>query len=189
MVLPAKSAKPMTATEFLQRADDAESVRGELLGGEIIAMAPERADHARVKARVWRALADAIDRANLACEAFVDGLGVAIDDYTVYEPDALVNCGETVAADSLLAPAPVVIVEVISPSSRRLDSNAKLADYFRIPGVAHYLVLDCGGRLVVHYARNGDELAVAFVRQGTITLDPPGISIAFSEIFPSVDKI
>lgn len=182
MVSPAK--KRMTAAEFLEWAAGPESRRGELFRGEIVAMAPERAEHGRVKARVWRALADAIDRTSLPCEAFVDSLGVAIDDFTVYEPDALVNCGGPVAAEDMLAPSPVVVVEVISPSSRSLDTNAKLTDYFKLESVSHYLVVDCGRRLVLHYTRDGDKIAVSFVLEGRIDLDPPGLSLEMADIFP-----
>lgn len=181
--MTATAAKRMTAAEFLAWAETRESGRYELLRGEIVAMAPERAEHARAKATVWRALSDAIAQGGAPCEAFVDGLGVAIDDHTVYEPDALVNCGEAVAPESLLAPAPVVIVEVISPSSRKIDTNAKLSDYFRVASVAHYLVVDLARRLVLHYRRQGEEIGVAIVRDGAIGLDPPGLSIELAEIF------
>jgi Uma2 family endonuclease len=176
--------KRMNAREFLDWAQSQERGRYELLRGEIVAMAPERAEHGRVKARIWRALADAIDRTASPCEAFVDSLGVAIDEFTVYQPDALVNCGEAIPPDALLAPAPMVIVEVISPSSRRLDTNAKLADYFRIASVRHYLVVDCIRRLVIHYSRQDDRVSVAFIKEGAIVLDQPGLSIQIAEIFP-----
>lgn len=182
MAAPVK--KPMTADEFLRWAEGAERRRSELFRGEIVAMAPERAEHGRAKAHIWRALADAIARANAGCEAFVDSLGVAVDEHTVYEPDVLVNCGAPVPRDSLLAPAPVIVVEVISPSSRSLDTNVKLSDYFRLHSVAHYLVVDTGRRLVLHYARRDGEIAVTFVKDGVIALDPPGLSLALADIFP-----
>ncbi|MFZ1109413.1 MAG: hypothetical protein WAN43_13860 [Rhodomicrobium sp.] len=61
----------------------------------------------------------AIAAANLPCRAFVDGLGVKIDDETVFEPDALVNCGPPMRRGSLIAPNQVIVVEVISPTSAR----------------------------------------------------------------------
>jgi Uma2 family endonuclease len=182
------AAKRLSAPQFLAWAQAQETGRYELLRGEIVAMAPEQAGHNRAKFRTCRALADAIARASLSCEAFVDGLAVAIDEFTVYEPDALVNCGEPVANDSLIAPSPVVVVEVLSPSTRSIDKSVKLADYFRAPSVAHYLVVDLGRRIVLHYRRKGDSpITVAIVQDGTITLDPPGLTIEFDEIFSSQD--
>jgi len=42
------------------------------------------------------------------------------------EPDALVNCGEKIPTGSMLAPAPVVVVEVVSPSSLKRDTGLKV---------------------------------------------------------------
>ena len=66
------------------------------------------------KGRIWRAIAEALARAGAPCEAYVGGLGVAVDAHTVYEPDILVNCGDPIATEEMLAPAPVIIVEVLS---------------------------------------------------------------------------
>jgi len=182
--MSATAVKRLTIAEFLAFAQTRDRGRYELIGGEIVAMSPERAEHVKAKAVIWRALAAAIDRAGAPCEAFVDGLVVAVDDETAYEPDALVNCGATIAPDSLVAPAPVVVVEVISPSSRNLDKSIKLAGYFRIASLAHYLVVDLAARLVYHYRRNGDgPITVTIVRDGVMELDPPGLKIEMTDIF------
>ncbi len=181
--MTASAVKPMDAAQFLAWAQLQENGRYELVRGEVVAMAPERAEHGRAKARIWRALAEGIARTGGSCEAFVDSLGVAVDNETVYEPDVLVNCGEALAGEALLAPAPVVIVEVLSPSSRSLDKSVKLADYFRLPSLIHYLVVDLARRLVLHYRREGETISVAIAREGGITLDPPGLALALADIF------
>jgi hypothetical protein len=45
------------------------------------------------------------------------------------------------------------VVEVLSPSTRRIDASAKLAGYFRIRDVQHYLIVDPDKRPVIHHAR------------------------------------
>ena len=94
-------------------------------------MAPERAAHARRKAEIWLALRDGIKAGGLSCEALPDGMTVKIDEHTAYEPDAVVHCGEALADDAVIVPAPVIVVEVLSPSTAARDTGAKLADYFR----------------------------------------------------------
>lgn len=174
----------MGVSDFLAWALTQETGHHELLQGEIVAMAPETAGHARAKFKACRALADAIERAGLPCEAFVDSLGVEVDGQSVYLPDVVVNCGETVASDSLIAPSPVIIVEVLSPSTRNIDKSIKLPDYFPLSSLAHYLIVDLGRRLVLHYRRAGEgPITVAIVREGTIALDPPGLEISFADIF------
>lgn len=70
--MSAPAEKRMTTPEFLAWAQTQEKGRYELFRGEIIAMAPERAEHVRAKAGAWRALDAAIRRAGAPCEAFMD---------------------------------------------------------------------------------------------------------------------
>lgn len=176
---------PMTVSDFLAWADAQETGRHELFRGRIVSMAPERAEHAQAKLRTANALEAAIRRAAGSCEAFVDGLAVVIDETTSYVPDALVNCGAPVPPDSLTAPGPVIVVEVLSPSTRGLDKSAKLADYFRVAGLCHYIIVDLTRRHVVHYRRQADGAAlVAIVKDGEIVLDPPGISVFVLDLLP-----
>ena len=176
--MDAPAVKRMTLPEFLAWAETQKQGRFELIRGEIVAMAPERVEHVRAKGRIATALEAAIAKAGIACEAFVDGLAVAIDNETSYIPDALVNCGTEIAPGSMTAPNPVIVVEVLSPSTRSLDTTAKLADYFRVPGLAHYLIVDVWRRLVLHHRRQGDGvITTAILADGEVSCDPPGITI------------
>jgi len=180
----APAVKGMAVPEFLAWAETQDKGRYELVRGRIVTMAPERSEHVHAKRRVANVLEAAIERAGLACEAFVDGLAVVIDDETSYLPDALVNCGEQVASDSLVAPNPVIVVEVLSPSTREIDKSIKLADYFRVPGLSHYLIIDLGRRLTLHYRRRPDgAIMVAIVKEGELVFDPPGITVPVADLF------
>jgi Uma2 family endonuclease len=160
-----RSPRRMTVDEFLAWLDEGpEGARYELVAGEVVAMAPERAAHARRKARAWRALTDSIEAAGLSCEALPDGMTVRIDDHTAYEPDAVVHCGEALADDAVIVPAPVIVVEVLSPSTATRDTGAKLADYFRLPSVRHYLIVRTDRPTVIHHRRgDGEVIATGIV--------------------------
>jgi Uma2 family endonuclease len=178
------TVKRMTVPEFLAWAETRDQGRYELINGRLWAMAPERSDHVQAKRRAANVLKAAIARAGVNCEAFVDGLAVVVDEETSYIPDALVNCGKPVARDSLVVPDPIIVVEVVSPSARSLDKTTKLADYFPVAGLTHYLVLDLGRRHVVHYWKRPDGIVtVAIARDGDIMLAPPDISMAVSDLF------
>ena len=108
----------MTADEFIVWAmQQPEGHRYELVAGEVVGMAPERAAHARVKHRICEDLSQAIRAAELPCEAFPDGMSVRVDADTVYEPDALVRCGPRLDDDAVEVADPLIVVEVVSPSS------------------------------------------------------------------------
>ena len=172
--------KRMTAEEFIAWAmTRPEGEHYELVAGEIVAMAPEKADHVRTKSRIWRLLADAIAKAGLECEAFADGMSVRVDADTLYEPDVIVRCGTRLSGDAMIAPDPLVLVEVRSPSTAYLDAGIKLSDYFRIPTARHYLIVDLKKQVIIHHERDAaGTITTRIVRDGPVRLDPPGIDLA-----------
>ncbi len=177
-----QAAKHTTADEFLAWAEAQPKGRYELIAGEIVAMAPEKADHARTKASVWSALKSAIKRAGAPCEAFIDGLAVRIDGSTVYEPDALVNCGPRVPGGSTTATNPIIVVEVLSPLTDAMDHGDKLIDYFSVASIQHYLLVHPVKKVVIHHRRgDGAAIVTTMHSDGEIALNPPGLTV------PAVD--
>src|SRR5260370_14096651 len=140
-------------------------------------MSPERARHNLVKLAAALALRDAVLAAKLPCTVFTDGISVVIDDQNTREPDASVQCGVDVDLDSMVLAAPMIVVEVASPSSERVDTETKLVDYFSVASICHNLIILPEQRVVVHHRRiNGANIETRIVREGDITLTPPGMA-------------
>ena len=178
--------KPMTSTEFVAWAmQQPEGERYELVAGEVVAKSPERLSHARVKHRIARVLEDAIAKERLHCEALPDGVSIEVDEHTTYEPDALVRCGEPLPGDTVKLSDPVIVVEVLSPSTRARDAAAKLEDYFRLPSVRHYLIVKTENRSVIYHRKADDgEISTRILRGGALELEPPGITVTVESFLP-----
>jgi Uma2 family endonuclease len=176
-----------TADEFIAWALEQPEGRFELDNGVVVAMAPERVTHAIAKGNAFIALRNAIGARGLACQALPDGMSVRVNDRTVYEPDALVRCGPPLPGDTVQIIDPVIVVEVVSPSSRGIDRGVKLAGYFSLPSVRHYLIVDTDMRLVIHHHRGEDgRIEVRILHDGPLTLDPPGLAIEVRDIFAGI---
>jgi len=175
-------ARRYSREEFRQWCEAQPTGRYERVDGRIVAMAPERGAHLRVKGAVYKALDRAVAMAGVDCQALPDGATVETGD-SDYEPDALVNCGEPMADDAIAAPNPVIIVEVLSPGTASTDTGGKLADYFRVPSVAHYLIVHPIRRMVTHHRRTGIGFETLVVVNGPITMDPPGIIVTVEELY------
>jgi len=173
----------MKVAEFLAWAEAQPQGRYELVNGEVVVMAPERVRHNLVKGAVARALEDTVKRSSLPCIVFTQGVGIVINESTVREPDASVQCGGELNLDSMTIDAPLIVVEVASPSSERLDTHAKLVEYFSVQSIRHYLVVLPEQDVVVHYRRN-DTAAIdtRIGREGAIDLTPPGITIPAADL-------
>ena len=174
----------MTVAEYLAWGEaQSERRRMELINGQVVPLSPERADHNRIKKRVVIALERAMEDAGIAGEAFTDGMTVPIDEHTAYEPDALVHCGAAIPAQQLTVPAPVIVVEVLSPTTSHNDTSAKLIGYFKLPSVCHYLVIDPVARSLTHYTRSQDGAVVPrTLTTGTLRLDPSGLELQVSDV-------
>jgi len=173
----------MTVDEFLVWAEGRPG-RYELFKGDVYAMSPETVGHLEAKAAVHAALLAGIRALGLPCYVLPDGATVRIDNETAYEPDALVYCGQKLPPSALEIPSPIIVVEVLSPSTHRVDVSLKLAGYFRLPSVAHYLIVDPAQPMIVHHSRgSGDAILTRIVTAGSVTLDPPGLELALSDLY------
>lgn len=174
----------MTVDEVLVWLEDQpERPRYELIDGVPVAMAPERLSHARVKARIWRALDAEIGKRGLPCEAFPDGVGVRITDIALYEPDVVVRCGDRVDGNEVLVPEPVIVVEVLSPSTKNIDSSRKLGGYFGLPSLMHYLLVPTEPGSIVHHRRGDHGRIETRLITGRIELDPPGLVLEIDPLY------
>jgi Uma2 family endonuclease len=173
----------MTVDEYLAWTEGQEG-RFELYAGTVYAMSPERAGHAKIKLAVQMALVVGIRHRRLPCHVLPDGMTVRINELTAHEPDALVYCGLELPASALEVPNPIIVVEVLSPPTRRIDASLKLAGYFRLPSVTHYVIVDPDQPLIIHHTRADDgKILTSIVHDGTITLDPPGLEVALGDIY------
>jgi Uma2 family endonuclease len=176
--------RAMTVTEFLDWAEaQPEQPRAELINGQVVRMASERVVHNRIKGAAYNALRRALAEPGLTGEVFTDGMTVPIEPYTAYEPDATLRLGELLPPTARTVPDPVVVVEVISPTSVHSDTTAKPSGYFKLPSVRHYLVIDPDARTVTHHARAADgSIAARTLSDGTVRLDPPGLTIVVADL-------
>jgi Uma2 family endonuclease len=186
--MAARPKSNLTVEKYLQAYRDAPG-RYELVAGHVVKMAAETARHVRLKGRIFRAMAAAIERKGLDCEAFQDGISVKITVNTAREPDVSVQCGKLLDDASLLLDKPLILVEVVSPGSTSKDENQKLAEYFRVPSVMHYLIVWPNERMCYHHKRlSGGKVLTTIVRSGKIEFDPPGMVVSFKDIFGEVDR-
>ena len=178
----------LTVEQYLEAYRGAPG-RYELVDGEVLKMAAETVLHVRLKGRVFRALATAIERNGSDCEAFQDGVSIKISLNTAREPDVSVQCGKRANALSMVLDKPLIVAEVVSPSSSSTDANQKLAEYFSVPSIMHYLIVWPKQNYCYHHKRIDDnKVLTTIVRSGMIEFDPPGFSISFESMFGEVDR-
>ncbi|HEX6111439.1 MAG TPA: Uma2 family endonuclease [Geminicoccaceae bacterium] len=81
-------------------------------------------------------------------------------------------------------PEPLIVVEVLSPSTRDKDFPVKLAGYAALPSLAHYLLVDpSAASLCTTIARPASRVPHQHRPHGTLHLDPPGLDLDLHAIY------
>ncbi len=149
MAEPAR--KLVTVEEFLAFEGEGDA-RYELVGGEIVMMAPPPRAHGRLAARLAHRLGAAL-RAPYAAEVEA-GILLPWSAHDFYVADLAVSCAP-VQGEERWCPEPVLIAEILSPTTAGADRGIKLPAYRRLPSVRHLLLLAADRCAVEHYARTG----------------------------------
>ena len=164
-------------------------VRHEYSGGYVYAMAGARTVHNRVAGAIYGSLYARLR--GKPCEPFNSDMKVRVRLPThtrFYYPDAMVVC-EPNAPDETFQDNPVVIAEVVSDATRRIDEGERREAYLTIPTLAAYLVVETDlPRVVVH--RRTDSGFVAEVYEGTpavIPLEAIGAELPLAELYERVE--
>jgi Uma2 family endonuclease len=190
MAEPASPLPPrMTADEFIEWSRrQPEGMHYELSDGVTVRMAAERSEHALTKLDIAVALRLGVRSSGVDCTVFGDGMAVRIDETTVYEPDAFVHCGQRIERGIVEMTDAVIAVEVLSPSTQGRDFEQKLRDYFRLPSLRHYLIVNPDTGRVVHHRRDetSGKIETKIVADGVLALDPPGIEVEVADFFASL---
>ena len=182
--MAATAEKRLNVDEFLSWANGLEG-NWELYDGIPVMMSPERAGHTATKFYAAMALHNAIHRASVPCQAYPEGMTIRIAANRAFVPDALVVC-PGLPVDVIAISNPLIVVEVLSPSTLSYDHGIKLEGYFSLPSLAHYLILDADRRVVIHHARGRDDvIETRILNEGLLRLDPPGLDLAVAELFVS----
>lgn len=160
----------MTREEFFPWAE-AQNERYEFDGIAPVAMTGGLVGHSRIGRNLMAALLARLRGGG--CEPLGPDAGVATIGDAVRYPDAVVTCTRTLG-DSRLVTNPVVVFEVISPGSGRMDRIVKAREYQAVPSIRRYVIIerDAAAATVLSRARDGDAWTATMLTAGDVVALP-----------------
>ena len=174
-------AIPTTPQEFLTW-ENRQRLRYELVSGAARAMTGGTVGHNLLAGRVLAALLRPL---RPGCTAHQSGLKVVSPAGMVTYPDVLVRCGP-IDEDVTEIDDPILIVEILSPSTRREDLIRKRYGYQAIPSLRWLLYVEPKKVQVELVTREADDSwRSAFVTDlaATIRLEELGVALAVAELY------
>ena len=157
--------------------------RWELIRGQPRLMAPASIRRSIIKRNATVALHRSL--ASRGCEALVDVPRILTDEISAI-PDVVATCAPLDLTTPVIA-EPVIIVEVMSPSSEQNDTGLRWLAYRAIATLRHYLVLSQDQRLVHVHSRAGDFWHERFVSEGMVELDEPAVRLDLDDLYAATD--
>lgn len=133
-------------------------LREELIGGELVMMAPASSGHTYVDDNILSLFKHYLK--GKTCVPFGDGLLVHLTEEDAFVPDVMVVCDRSKIRRNGVYGAPDLVVEVLSPGTAKRDRGYKKTVYER-SGVAEYWIVDPAGK----------SIEVYLLRDGAYTLD------------------
>ncbi len=166
----------MTAAEFLAW-DETQTVKHEFVAGEVFAMAGGEDRNDTVAGNLYMALRQHLRGS--PCHAYGSDVKLRVEAADCfYYPDLMVTCSASDLADRLIKREPVLVVEVLSPSTAAFDRGDKFADYRQLPALAEYLLVDVDRQRCDLYRKGADGLWVLHPVGPTETLHLASVDLA-----------
>lgn len=178
--------KPYLSVEdYLADERDAD-VRHEYVDGQVYAMPGASDRHNRIAGNIFSRLNSHLD--GTECEPFISDMKVKVDEALYYYPDVVVTCDQP-GGDRYFRTEPRLIVEVLSPTTERIDRTEKLHAYQRVESLQEY-VLVAQDRMAVELHRRGADgtwtREVYAQPEEQFTLASVGLPLTLSDVYRNV---
>lgn len=147
----------MSAEDFLPW-ESTEPVKHEFVRGEVFAMAGAEERHVTTAGNVFVALRTHLR--GTPCRTFIADMKLRVEAADAFfYPDVMVTCSAT-DTDPLVKREPVLVVEVLSPSTAAFDRGDKFAAYRTLASLREVLLADPATRRCDLYRKGDDGLWV-----------------------------
>ena len=156
MSTSAQSPQKMTAAEYLEW-ERQQTERHEFYDGEVFSQAGGTRNHNLVGANSLGEIRNSLRSSD--CQAFGSDMRVHIEATGSYVyPDVSVVCPPIEGEANDVISNPVLVVEVLSPSTADFDRGTKFGYYRQVPSLVDYLVISQEKPRVEHHWRGEEGL-------------------------------
>jgi Uma2 family endonuclease len=159
-------------------------IKYEYIDGYVYAMAGASNNHNLIAGNVFLALANHLKKK--PCRPYVSDMKVKIGSKYFY-PDVLVDCSN-LTGDSYYTEQPIILVEVLSKSTRRMDETTKRMAYMQIPSLQEYILIEQDIVDVEVIRRQTGWLSEHYFLGDELTLSSIGLTLTVEDIYERVQN-
>ena len=167
--------------------EDSSPVKHEYYKGEIVAMASATFDHNLIRSNLLFRLRSKLD--DKSCRVLGSDMRVFIEAEDLFTyPDALIFCGEPEFRqnDQYNLMNPMVLFEILSPSTKGYDKETKFGLYKSLPSFKEYILIDSKIVMVEQFVKNAEGVWQSRKIQNTdddLLIETTGTRLSLKEIY------
>ena len=177
-----------TPEQYLE-IDRKADCRSEYVNSEILAMAGASREHNLIVTNLVREVSLALR--GKPCETYSNDMRVQVNQTRYAYPDLVVACGQPQFIDGHLDTLtnPVVIIEVLSPTTAADDRSWKFAHYRRLQTLTDYVMLSQFQPFAEHYTRQGEQWVLTEVAglDAVLRLPSLGCDLPLTAVYERVE--
>jgi Uma2 family endonuclease len=169
--------------------EERSEVRHEYVDGEVFAMAGASKSHNLIKGNLIAGLRPNVRQRG--CRLFDENVRLEVREKVYYTyPDVVVSCDPTDHRAPYLVRHPVLIVDVLSPSTAEYDRTTKFENYQKIPSLRHYLLISQSAWIVEWFRRDEAGQWIYTLLTGpdaTLEIPDMGLVLPLRELYEDTD--
>jgi Uma2 family endonuclease len=173
----------MSEQEYLA-TEPYSAVKREFIDGYVYAMAGAKAAHTRITLNAARHLGNHLE--GKPCQPYASDMKVKVGSNYFY-PDVLVDCSN-LPDEAVFTDTPVMIVEVLSRSTRRMDETTKRAAYLQLDSLQEYVLIEQDFVRVDVLRRRAGWVTEHFYLGDEVTFESVGLTVAVETLYDRVQN-
>jgi len=178
--------KPYLSVEKYLKGENDGNLRHEYIYGEVYAMAGSSDRHNQISGNIFVKLFQKFSGSK-DCRVFMTDMKLQADEETFYYPDVFVACDNP---DRYFRREPILIIEVLSPSTESTDRREKLKVYRQIETLQEYVIIAQDKmQIELHRKQSGGEWTKEILTEPdeTAELKSVELSLTLADIYRGVD--
>ena len=184
MALELKQGDAWISEEAYLQDELLREIKHEYIDGAVYAMAGASKNHQRIIANVSGELWTQLK--NTPCEPFSSDIKVKIGSKFFY-PDVMVVCKDD-SDNDYYTESPVIIVEVLSKSTRRMDETAKKFAYQTLPTLKEYVLIEQDFVDVEVCRRNEGWVSRHYFLGDNVAFESVDLTLSVADIYQRVEN-
>jgi len=188
MSLAKKTDTKISAEDYLA-GELVSDIKLEYIDGVVYAMAGASTKHNTICMNSSNSLYNKLKNNNSSCQVFSSDMKVKIDALmtSFFYPDVMVVC-DVNNEDDYFQKSPVIIVEVLSKSTRKNDKSTKKLAYFNIPTLQEYVIIEQDYCEVEVFRKNKHWNPTSYFLGDDITFESIDATIPVEDIYYHIDN-